>query len=958
MMKKICFLAIAVFLPVLSFMVQAQTNSSVSGKVTDKESGEPVPMANVRVLLQADSSFVTGKASDEKGLFTIPVKNGTYIVHISYIGYNDIFRDVQVTSSVPRVQLGDIVLENDNILLSETVVTAKAPEIVVKGDTLEYNADSYKVTESAVVEDLLKKMPGVEIDNEGKITVNGKEIKKILVDGEEFFNDDPKVASKNLPAKMVERLQVLERRTEMAQMTGFDDGEEENVINLLVRPGMKEGLFGNVFAGYGSKGRYEANGMANYMKDKDQYTFLGGINNTNNAGFSDLAGAMFGGMGGRGGRVQMFGARNGISTSLNTGGNFSTQLSPKFKIGGNVRYGYTDTDVESDVFTQNILSAGNTLEKEGNRSNNRSRNFNMDLRMEWNPDESTTLIFRPNISFTGNDRNETGDFHTRSELSGDTINHGNSEYFSEGNGKNYGGNLDISRKLGKEGRVLSAQLRANRGEMENKGSSRSGTFYNGTRPDDLIDQRFTNTNDNTSWRAYFSYVEPVGTNNFLQLAYEYSQNASESDKDTRTRDNSGDYTVLDSLYSKRLENNFTNQEIELNFRAVRENYDYMLGFAVEPATSRSKTFIGTEQIYDTRQDVINYAPMAQFNYRWSRTNNLRLRYWGNTDQPSVTQLSPVVDVSDPLNVSYGNPDLKPSFQHRLDVRYQRSNPEKASSMSAFLNGSYMTNDIVSATITDVSTGRKESTYRNVSGNWNVDGRAVFNVPLKNIKFSVFSMSMARYSRRYGYSKSIAGDDESKEFTGDDKNTNRQVSLMEALGVNYRSDLFDFSVRGNVNFNNVANSLERQIDQQYFNYGGNVSTAIYLPWEMTLESDINYSTNSGYADGFEQNEWLWNASLQKTLFKQKNGTIRFKIYDILQQRSNISRSVTSNYIRDTTTNTLTTYFMVHFVYRFNIFKGGATREEMMPERPGWGAPGRAPGGRPPGGPGGNPGGFGG
>ncbi len=935
-MKKICFLVIFVSLSVFSMVAQAQTDSSISGKLTDKESEEPVPMANIRILRQADSTFVTGKASDEKGLFTIPVRSGAYIVHISYIGYHDIFRDVQVTSSNPRLQLGNIALINDNILLSEAVVTAKAPEITVRGDTLEYNADSYKVTESAVIEDLLKKMPGVEIDSEGKITVNGKEITKILVDGEEFFSDDPKVASKNLPAKMVEKLQVLERRTEMAQMTGFDDGEEENVINLLVRPGMKEGLFGNAFAGYGSKERYEANGMVNYMKNKDQFTFLGGINNTNNAGFSDLAGAMFGDMGGRGGRGRMFGSRDGISTSLNLGGNFSTQLSSKFKIGGNVRYGSTDTDVQSDVFTQNILSAGNTLENENNRSNSRGRNFNTDLRLEWNPNEATTIIFRPNVSFYNNDRNEKGSFHTRNELSGDTINHGNSEYFSEGDGKSYGGNLDISRKLGKEGRVLSAQLRANRGESENKGTSVSGTFYNGIRPDDLIDQRFTNTSDNTSWRMYFSYVEPIGLNNFLQLAYEYGQNMSESDKDTRTQDESGDYTVLDSLYSKRLENDFRNQEIEVNFRAVRENYDYMFGFSMEPSSSRSKTFIGTDLIHDTRQNVVNYAPMAQFNYRWSRTHNLRLRYWGSTDQPSVTQLSPVIDVSDPLNIRYGNPDLKPSFQHRFNLRYQRSNPEKASSLSAFLNGGYMTNDIVTATITDVTTGRKEATYLNVSGNWNADGRVMFNIPLRNIKFSVFSMSFARYNQGYGYSKSITGEDESKEFTDEDKNTNRQVSLAESLGLNYRSDLFDFSLRGNVNFNNVTNSLEGQIDQQYFNYGGSANTAIYLPWDLTLESDINYSTNSGYADGFEQNEWLWNASLQKTLFKQKNGTIRFKIYDILQQRSNITRSVTSNYIRDTTTNTLTSYFMVHFVYRFNIFKGGTTQEDMMPPRDG---PGR-------------------
>lgn len=253
----------------------------------------------------------------------------------------------------------------------------------------------------------------------------------------------------------------------------------------------------------------------------------------------------------------------------------------------------------------------------------------------------------------------------------------------------------------------------------------------------------------------------------------------------------------------------------------------------------------------------------------------------------------------------------------------------------------MTNDIVSATITDVNTGRRETTYQNVKGNWNANGRMMFNVPLGNIKFSLFSMSFVSYNQSKGYAKSITDENDSKVFTNDDLNINNRLSLMEMLGLNYRSDLFDISVRGNVNFNNVTNSLEGQQDQQYLNYGGSANTSIYLPWDMTLESDVNYSTNSGYTDGFEQNEWLWNASIQKALFKQKNGTLRFKIYDILQQRSNISRSVTSNYIRDTTTNTLTSYFMVHFIYRFNIFKGGATQQDMMQGR-GFGR-GMGPGG---------------
>ena len=890
---------------------QAETGGSISGTLIDNGTKEPIPLANIRIL-KPDSTFVTGKASDNNGRFSIPVSNGSYIVHVSYIGYNDVYQNAQVTSSNANVRLGNIELSDDNILLSETVVTAKAPEIVVRGDTVEYNADSYKVTESAVLEDLLKKMPGVEVDSEGRITVNGRQIQKIMVDGEEFFSSDPKVASKNLPARMIDRLQVLERRTDISQMTGFDDGEEEAVINLTVRPGMKEGLFGNAFAGYGSKDRYEANAMVNYMKDKDQYTVLGGINNTNNAGFSDIASSTFGGFGGRGRRGG--GGGNGISTSANAGVNFSKQFSPTFKWGGNLRFGSTDNLTLSDVYTQHLLSSGNTFENESNRRNNISRNFNVDFRMEWEPDTLTRFIFSPNASVQHNRRNETGEYITRN-MENDTINHGDSRYYSEGNGRNFGGRLDVSRKLGSTGRVISAQLSGHMNNSENNGTNASNTFYSGPRPDDLLDQRFSNLNSGRNWRAYLSYVEPVGNNNFLQVAYNFRQNISESDRDTRSKDLAGDYTVLDSLYSKRTENNFVNQEIEVNFRSMREKYDYTIGFSAQPSRSTSKWSIGDQVIDDHTRSVWNYAPMAQFNYRWSRQHNLRIRYSGITDQPSLSQLSPVVDVSDPLNITYGNPDLDPSIRHNLNIRYRNSNPEKSSFYGFFGNATYNTNDVVVSTMTDPATGRRETTYENVKGNWNTNGRFVANVPLRNIKFSVSSMSFASYTHSNG-------------FSNRENNLNRRTNLSQVLGLNYRSDIIDFGVRGNFSYNNVKNSLPRQQDQEFFNYGGSANTVIYLPYDFNIESDVTYATNSGYADGFQQNEWLWNASIQKQLFKQKNGTIRFKIYDILQQRSNINRTVTSNFIRDTETNTLTSYFMVHFIYRFNIFKGGATAEDMQ------------------------------
>lgn len=921
-MRKIFFFLSLFFFPIL---IQAQTFSGsalITGKLIDKETKKPVPLANIRVLQQRDSSFVNGQASRNDGSFSIPVHYGSYIVHISFLGYDDVFKHVQVSASNPIAVLDTIFLRQTDFKLSEVIITEKAPEVRVKGDTLEFNAGSFKVTESAVVEDLLKKMPGVEIDKDGKITVNGREIKKIMVDGKEFFSSDPKVASKNLPAKMVEKVQVLDKKSEMAEMTGFDDSDEETVINLVIKQGMKEGLIGNAFAGYGSKDRYEGNAMVNYMRNQNQFTFIGGLNNTNNAGFTDLASSMFGNMGGRGMRG-MFGNQDGVTTSGMGGFNFNTQLSQTFKLGGNVRYGSTNSDVLSKIRTQNMLSIGNTFENENDTTNSFSQNFNMDLRMEWTPDTVTRIIFRPSVGVYENSRDEISNFNTTNEEN-DSINKGDSKYSSDGNGYNVGGRLEVSRQLGKKGRVLSLQLRGQLNDADNDGYNLSNTYYFGTKPDDIIDQKFTNTSNSKSWQSFLSYVEPIGHNNFIQLAYNYQQKFSESNKDTRTKDDLGNYSVMDTTYSKRLENDFVNQSIEMNFKANRGKYDYMFGFSMQPFNSSSKTYKGDSLYNNTSNQGINYAPSAQFNYRWSRQNNLRIRYSGITSQPSVTQLSPVRDVSNPLNVTYGNPDLKPSFSHQLNIRYMNFMPQQKSSINFFGNASYTLNDIVSSTSTDVFTGQKETTYKNVNGNWNANGRLTLNLPIKKTNFSVFSMSSGSYTHSKGYSNN-------------EINLSQRTGLGQTLGIDFRSGVVDFGTRGNINYNNIQNSLTGQQDQEYFNYNVSANTTIYLPYDLSIDSDLSYNTNSGYSTGFEQEALIWNASLQKQLFKHKNGSLRFKIYDILQQKSNISRRATANYITDTTTNTLTSYFMFHFVYRFNIFKNGANQNDMMPRRSFGGGP---------------------
>ncbi|MGL5546912.1 MAG: outer membrane beta-barrel protein [Tannerellaceae bacterium] len=893
----------------VSVTAMAQNKSvEITGTVIDKELNEPVEQANVRLLNAKDSAYVKGTASGKNGFFSIKtVKPGSYIVQISYIGYTTVDKNLLVTGKNATVNVGKVEMSDEGILLSEAVVVGKAAEVVVRNDTVEYNAESFKVAEGSALEEMLKKMPGVEIDKDGKITVNGKEVKKMLVDGKEFFSDDPKVASKNLPAKMVDKVQVLDKKSDMAMMTGFDDGEEQTVINLTVKPGMKKGWFGNAFAGYGSQDRYEGHAMLNRFVESDQLSFIGGINNTNNMGFSDNASSMFQGMGG-GGRRMRFGGGNGITSSGNAGLNFNKELNPKFSLGGNTRYGETDNKAKSKSNVQNFLKDSTSYYNEINNNYNKTDNFGLDLRMDWKPDSMTNIIFTPAFTYSKNVQEETGYFETLSGLK-DTVNIGNSNYYSRGESTGVNALLDFSRKLNSKGRVLSFSLSGGLEDSYNRGTNLSETDFLLADSVSTIDQEFRYDNKSYNYRAYASFVEPIGRNNFLQLTYSYSQRHQESIRSTYSKDADGIYNVLDTAYSKSYANDFINQRIRFSFKSVREKFDYTVGINVDPSYTKSRNFVGDSTLTELSRSVTNVSPIAQFNYRFDKRTNLRVDYVGRVQEPSLTQLNPIEDISNPLNTTVGNPDLNPKYVNTLNVRFQKFLPEKQTAFMLFASADYTVNDIVSYATYNNETGKRLTTYKNVNGNWGTNARGIFNMPLRNQKFTVNSHTFFRFSNMKGYVNA-------------DENTTKNLSLSERAGINFRSKYFDFGLSGSVAYSSVVNSFQENNDRRTFNYNGAAETTVYLPWDIRVESDINYATNSGYADGFKQKEWLWNASVSKELFKQKNGTVRFKIYDILKQRSNIVRSVTAESIQDTEYNTLNSYFMVYFVYRFSIFKGGA------------------------------------
>ncbi|MBD8348804.1 TonB-dependent receptor [Dysgonomonas sp. HGC4] len=927
-MKKILLAFTLAIISLLS--LAAQNNIRITGTVLDKADNDPIEQAGIRILREKDSTYVQGLATDDAGKFIVSISPGKYIISVSYLGYKEAF--VNVDASKKSVVMDDIFLSADGIMLSEAVVTAKAAEIAIKGDTIEYNADSYKVQPSAVVEDLLKKMPGAEVDSEGKITINGKEIKKILVDGKEFFSDDPKVASKNLPAAMVDKLQVLDRKSDMSQMTGFDDGDDETVINLTIKKNMKQGLYGSTTSGLGSDDRYGLSGIANYMHNDNQFTLMGGSNNTNNEGFTDNAGNTF-----RGFRPSgiNFGGGNGIIKSTSGGFNFSMTPSDKLKWGGNSRIGRTENDVITNRHVERFTPndpRGNLFQNTNSTGINKSDNIGVDFRFEWTPDSLTKVIFSPNLQYGQNKASNINDFLSTYENTNDSINWGKSTYFSEGESKSVNARLEVSRKLGKKGRVISFSLSGGFNKLDNDIENWSKkTTRQSASPDSisLIDIRTNQDNHGHNWRAYLSYVEPIGRNNFIQFNYSFRKNYSVADQNTYKNDGSDNYTIVDSTATKNLKNDFINQEIGINFKSVRAKYNYTLGVMLQPS-KMDNWVITPKESAEISNNVLNYAPVAQFNYLWDKRHNLRVDYSGTTSQPSTTQLSSVRDESDPLNISYGNPNLKPTFTNRFRLRYQKFNPEKASAIMVFGGFDFASNDIVARTYS-FEGGRQESTFDNINGNWSTNLRLIMNRPLRNKKFSVNSMTFGNYARKNGYIDS-------------GKNTANTLNLAESLGLQYRSDLFDFGLRGNIRYTTTDNSLGNLQDRTIYNYGGSFNTTWYLPYNFVVDTDLNYSANAGTTQGFELNEWLWNASMSKQIFKAKNGTIKFSVYDILHQKTNISQSFQTESVSESITNVLESYFMVSFIYRFQIFKGGAKMTDMNNDSgPRFGPPGG--GGRP-------------
>lgn len=961
-MKKLLIWTVLLLTATLSTYAQNKI-VTVSGRVIEAGTKEPVELAAVQLLSLPDSAQVAGMTTSTQGYFSLSKqKPGKYLLKVSFIGYVTKIIPVQLTANVPAKKMGNIELATDAVMLQEAVVVAEAPQVTVVEDTLMYNSSAYRTPEGAMLEELVKKLPGAEIDDDGNVKINGKDLKKIMVDGKEFFGGDVKTGLKNLPVDMVDKLKTYDKKSDLARVTGIDDGEEETVLDLTVKKGMNQGWFGNADLGVGTKDRYTGRMMLNRFVDKTQFSIIGSANNVNDQGFSG---------GGGGPRWR---SNNGLNATKMLGANFATQTN-KLELGGSVRYNFQDADISSINSSERFLQNGNSYSNSNNKNRNKGTNLNADFRMEWKPDTLTNIIFRPNFSYgrTNNaSRSESGTFNEDpfnlivnpndylnfDNLSDDPlkdirVNATNSASLSKGKSLSGNATLQVNRKLNNRGRNLTFRGVFGYGDNDNDQYTQSETRYyqllNHLGGDSILyrNQYITTPTRNYNYMAQVTYSEPIAKATFLQFSYQFQYKYSKSDKTTFDLLDYPDWAIggalpsgyeshaVDSL-SKNAEYRYYNHDASVGLRFIRPKYQLNVGMSFQPQNS-TLSYKKGDYMIDTTRTVFNFAPNMDLRFRFSKVSQLRFTYRGRSNQPTMENLLPITDNSNPLNIRMGNPGLKPSFAHTMRLFYNTYNAEKQRGIMTHFSFTATQNSISNSTRYNEETGGLITRPENINGNWNAFGMFGFNTALKNKKYTINTFTNVNYQNNVAFLYN-------QDTKNNDRNTSTGLTLGERVTGSYRNDWFEFSLNGSINYTAERNKLRPENNQEPYTYSYGASTNITMPWKMTLATNIANQSRRGYRDSsMNRDELIWNAQLAQSLLKGA-ATVSFEVYDILRQQSNISRSLSADMRSVSEYNGINSYCMVHFIYRLNIFGSKAAREKMMNSgRRGFGGPGRGPGG---------------
>jgi hypothetical protein len=897
---------------------------TVKGVLQDSASAQSLPDATVSVMASKDSTLISFTLTSNSGFFE--VKNldaGDYYLLISYQGFETLKRSFAINPGQPVVDLQAVRLQQSYKTLSEVVVSDMTP-IKVKGDTLAFNANAFKTKPNATVEDLLKKLPGVQVERDGAVKAQGENVQKVYVDGKEFFGTDPKLATRNLTADMIDEVEVFDDMSEQAKFNRIDDGSRSKAINLKLKKDKKKGIFGRVYGGYGTDERYDGGVTANFFKGAAQVSLIGKLNNTNNMNFSmtdqmgmfGSGGGMMMGGGGRGMTVPTgssgFGS-SGITRTGSIGLNYRDTWSPRADFSGS--YFFNDALNENDrsSYRQTFLgdSAINRQQQAFARNNN--ANHRVNFRLNWAIDSFNSIVYTPSLSIQNSERQalDTLSSMVDAKSTDYRINESRTASENAGTGLNWNNNLLWRKKFRKLGRTLSVNLSNTYSMNDRDGSTRSlSQDFNaaGDRVRQTVaNQQYTQESGTDNYGVSLSYTEPLARDKVLELNYAYNNNNNSSDRQTwNFNPVTGKYDAKDVNLSNHFENSNEISRYGTNFRVMKKKYNYQLGLQLQKTLLESNNLSTKSEI---RQRYSNLFPTASFNYQFARSRSLRFNYRGRTNQPSATQLQPIKDtVSNPVYQTEGNPNLNQEFSNNFNLTYNFFDMLKFRNLFANISFSNTYNKIVNST-TQLPFGKQLSRPVNVNGAYNINGNLNFGLPIKRMQGGNFNTTT-----RVNYDRNVS-------LLNGRKNYIKNALVGQDLRLNYTfKELLDLGVSAGLTYNSVQYTIQEDRNDDYYTKVFSIDATYSSAKGFILSSDFDYNAYAGRSDGFNQSYAMWNASVAQQLFKSKRGEVKLSVYDILGQNQSISREASDNYIEDIQNTVLQRFFLLSFTYKINRMGG--------------------------------------
>jgi hypothetical protein len=899
-------------------------SGGIKGNLTDGKDGTPVNGATVAIYLQNDSLKQTVKSavSNTTGSFEVTgLAVGSYFADISFIGYQNLKRPVTVGDSTK--DMGTLLFTKQGKDLADVTIISAAPPVTQKGDTTQFSASQYKVNPDATTEELIKKMPGITVDKNGTVTAQGEQVKKVTIDGKDFFGDDASAALKNLPSEVVDKIQVFDKLSDQAQLTGFDDGNGVKAINIVTKSVIKNSQFGRAYAGYGSDERYAAGGNISFFNGNRRISLVANFNNINqqNFGSQDLLGVSSnsgGGRGGRGGNTDNFtvGQASGISKTNASGINYGNQLGKKITITGSYFFNNSHNTNESVVNTETFSTPKNLLSTQKGNTGTNNTNHRINLRFEYKIDSSNSILIIPGINFQNN--NSTGlsalqNFYGTGDSVSTSLNKNNSDR----QGYNIRNTILYRHAFAKKGRTIS--LGFNTSFTKNDGTSITDAQYrffkNGFVTDSLQQQLYNNTSNGHTIGASIAYTEPLGKKAQLQADYNPSVQKNNADQQTFAFDGQK-YSMFDSLLSNKFDNIITTNNAGISYR-YSQNKDEQLSFG----TSIQNAKLESRRIFpinsSVNQSFFSILPNAQWRKKLSASRNIRLFYRASTNFPSISQLQDVVNLSNPLRVSSGNPALKQSYTNLVSARYTYANTKTGKSFFAnlFLQtaSDYISNAIYIAqndsAIQQGITLKKGSQLTkpvNLDGYKSLRTFFTYSMPVKTLKTTVNLNAGFTYAKLPGLVNYTATVTNNYTF-------NTGIVLASNI-----SEYIDFNLSYNANFNNASTTSAATVTNNYVNQTAGIQLNLLNKKGWFVRNDVTGQAYTGLSAGLNQQFWLWNAAVGKKFLAHNAGELKLSVFDLLKQNQSIVRTVTGAYIEDAQSQVLQQYFMLTFTYNLKNF----------------------------------------